>query len=63
MPQFTQQSSQPQSTKPTPRKVAKIETSQCLETKSYPDFKFNDMFSMLVVGPRQCGKTHVVKKN
>ena len=56
-PQFTQQPSQPQSTKPKSQKVAMIETSQCLETKSYPDFKLNHMFSMLVVGPSQCGKT------
>ena len=53
-PQFTQPLTQAQSTKP--RKVAKIEASQCLQTKSYPDFMFNHMFSMLVVGPSQCGK-------
>ena len=61
-PQFTQQPSQPQSTKPKSQKVAKIETSQCLETKSYPDFKLNHMFSMLVVGSSQCGKTHFVEQ-
>ena len=34
----------------------------CLDTKAYPEFKFNHMFSMLVVGPSQCGKTHFVEK-
>ena len=61
-PQFTDHPSQPQSIKPKSQKVAKIETSQCLETKPYPDFKFNHMFSMLVVGPSQCGKTHFVEQ-
>ena len=56
-PQFTDHPIQAQGTKPKPRKVAKIEPSQCLETTVYPDFKFNHMFSMLVVGPSQCGKT------
>ena len=60
-PQFTQQPSQPQSTKPKSQKVAKIEASKCLGTKSYPDFKFDHMFSILVVGPSQCGKTYFVE--
>ena len=34
----------------------------CLETKAYPEFKFNHMFSMLVVGPSQCGKTYFVEE-
>ena len=38
-----------QSMKPKSQKVTKIETSQCLETHPYPEFKFNHMFSMLVV--------------
>ena len=69
MPQYTmgmnpqpQQPSQPQGTKPKPRKVAKIEANRCMETKAYPDFKFNHMFSMLVVGPSQCGKTYFVEQ-
>ena len=48
-----------------PRKVEKPPTrvpNRCLETRPYPDFKFNHMFSMLVVGPSQCGKTHFVGK-
>lgn len=61
MPQYpvgmNSQPSQLQGTKAKTRKVAKIEASQCLETKAYLDFKFNHMFSMIVVGPGQCGKT------
>jgi len=34
----------------------------CLETRAYPEFKFNHMFSMLVVGPSQCGKTYFVEE-
>jgi len=59
-PPLAQPPSQPQSIKP--RKVAKSEASQCMETKAYPDFKFNHMFSMLVVGPSQCGKTYFVEQ-
>ena len=61
--QQTQSQSQPQSS--TPRKVEKPTAkvpNRCLETTLYPDFKFNHMFSMLVVGPSQCGKTHFVEK-
>ena len=61
-PPFTDHPSQPQSIQPKSQKVAKIETSQCLETKPYPDLKFNHMFSMLVVGPSQCGETHFVEQ-
>ena len=53
--QPTQQPSEPQPTSQKPGKVAKIEASQCLESTPYPDFKFNHMFSMLVVGPTQWG--------
>ena len=60
--QLTQQPSQSQCTSQKTRELAKIEASQCLETKPYPDFKFNHMFSMLVVGPSQCGKTYFVEQ-
>ena len=36
--------------------------NRCLETRPYPDFKINHMFSMLVVGPSQCGKIYFVEK-
>lgn len=36
------------------RQVTKLQTTACLETTPYPDFKFNHMFSMLVVGPTHC---------
>ena len=36
--------------------------NRCLEAVPYPDFAFNHMFSMLVVGPSQCGKTYFVEK-
>ena len=49
-------------TEPKQRKVTKLETANCLETSPYPDFKFNHMFSMLVVGPSQCGKTSFVEQ-
>ena len=60
--QLTQQPSQSQCTSQKTRKIAKIKVSQFLETKAYPDFKFNHMFSMLVVGPSQCGKTYFVEQ-
>ena len=31
-----------------------------LETQPYPDFTFQHPYSMIVVGPSQCGKTHFV---
>ena len=31
-----------------------------LETQSHPDFAFQHPYSMIVVGPSQCGKTHFV---
>ena len=61
-PQLTQQPSQSQCTSQKTRKVAKIEASHCFETKPYPDLKLNHMFSMLVVGPSQCGKTYFVEQ-
>ena len=57
-----QQPSGHQGTKQQPRKVAKIEARPCLQMTPYPDFKFNHMFSMLVVGPTQCGKTYFVEQ-
>ena len=42
--------------KPKKRKVTKLQTANCLETSPYRDFKFNHMFSTLVVGPSQSGK-------
>ena len=51
-----------QSMKPKQRKVDKLPTTNCLETQPYPEFKFNHMFSMLVVGPTQCGKTYFVQQ-
>ena len=45
-----------------PLKVAKTQASHCLETKAYSEFQFNHMFSMLVVGPTQCGKTYFVEQ-
>lgn len=43
-------------------KTAKIHAADCLKTKAYPEFKFQHMFSMLVVGPSQCGKTYFVQQ-
>ena len=62
MPQYTMnpQLPIPQSMKPKPSKPD--QTSQCLETKPYPEFKFHHTFSMLVVGPTQCGKTYFVQQ-
>ena len=37
-------------------------TNKCLETQPYPEFKFHHTFSMLVVGPTQCGKTYFVQQ-
>ena len=50
------------SQKPKQSKPVKVQTSQCLETQSYPEFKFHHTFSMLVVGPTQCGKTYFVQQ-
>ena len=44
------------------RPVVEKVPNRCLETTPYPDFTLNHMFSMLVVGPSQCGKTHFVEK-
>ena len=32
----------------------------CVDTQPYPDFAFQHPYSMIVVGPSQCGKTHFV---
>ena len=32
----------------------------CLETQAHPEFTFQHPYSMMVVGPSQCGKTHFV---
>ena len=37
-------------------------SNQSMETNPYPDFTFNHMFSMLVVGPTQSGKTYFVEQ-
>ena len=52
----------PQSMNSKQSKPAKVQTSQCLETQPYPEFKFHHTFSMLVVGPTQCGKTYFVQQ-
>ena len=51
-----------QSIKPKQSKTVKVQTSQCLETQPYPEFKFHHTFSILVVGPTQCGKTYFVQQ-
>ena len=48
--------------KPKESKPGKVQTSQCLEKQPYPEFKFHHTFSMLVVGPTQCGKTYFVQQ-
>ena len=35
-------------------------SSHCLDTQPHPDFAFQHPYSMMVVGPSQCGKTHFV---
>ena len=32
----------------------------CLETQPHPEFAFQHPYSMIVVGPSQCGKTHFI---
>ena len=44
------------------KQADKVEPVNCLETQPYPEFKFQHMFSMLVVGPSQCGKTYFVQQ-
>ena len=61
-PQPLQPGRQSVSTEPKQQKVIKLQTANCLETIPYPDFKFNHMFSMLVVGPSQGGKTSFVEQ-
>ena len=67
MPQYTMNAPFPlpnmsQSMKPKQSKPGKVQTSQCLEKQPYPEFKFHHTFSMLVVGPTQCGKTYFVQQ-
>ena len=67
MPQYTMNApfpppNMPQSMKPKQSKPGKVQTSQCLEKQPYPEFKFHHTFSMLVVGPTQCGKTYFVQQ-
>ena len=52
----------PQSRIPKQPKTDKTPSTNCLETQTYPEFKFQHMFSMLVVGPSQCGKTYFVQQ-
>ena len=52
----------PQSRIPKQPKTTKIGTVDCLETQPYPEFMFQHMFSKLVVGPSQCGKTYFVQQ-
>ena len=58
--QLPTESSQSRSSKPS--KTTKVQTAHCLETQAYPEFMFQHMFSMLVVGPSQCGKTYFVQQ-
>ena len=68
MPYQTMSMNQPQQTtktrvkQPESTRMKQPKTKVCLETKAYPEFKFNHMFSMLVVGPSQSGKTHFVEE-
>ena len=50
------------SVRQSPPMVEKVVPNPCVEAVPYPDFTFNHMFSMLVVGPSQCGKTYFVQK-
>ena len=43
-------------------KRPKLTNDVSLETKAYPEFMFRHKFSLLVVGPTQCGKTFFVEK-
>ena len=52
----------PQSMKPKQTKTAKVQAVNCLETQAYPEFMFQHMFSMLVVGPSQSGNTYFVQQ-
>lgn len=51
----------PQKPRQPPRPAMNVQ-SHCPVKKPYPDFKFNHMFSFLVVGPTQCGKTYFVEQ-
>ena len=43
-------------------KRPKLTNDVFLESKAYPEFMFRHKFSLLVVGPTQCGKTFFVEK-
>ena len=43
-------------------KRPKLTNDVSVETKAYPEFMFRHKFSLLVVGPTQCGKTFFVEK-
>ena len=58
--QLPTESSKSRSSKPS--KTTKVQTADCLETQAYPEFMFQHMFSMLVVGPSQCRKTYFVQQ-
>ena len=46
----------------TPTSRSALNPGPCLEPQPYPEFKFQHMFSMMVVGPSQCGKTHFLQQ-
>ena len=68
MPQYPSSTGQqlpldvPRSMKPKQPKTTRVQAVNCLETQAYPEFMFQHMFSMLVVGPSQCGKTYFVQQ-
>ena len=62
MPQYTMNPPLPIPQSIKPKESKPDQTSQCLKTKPYPEFKFHHTCSMLVVGPTQCGKTYFVQQ-
>lgn len=62
LPQYSVHQTLTQTQTQKPRKPPTKVPNRCLDTKPYPDFQFNHMFSMLVVSPSQCGKTYFVEK-
>lgn len=44
-----------------PQNKCSLNTVNCLGTQAYPEFRFQHMFSMIVVGPSQCEKTCFVQ--
>ena len=51
----------PQSKIPKQPKTTTVQQVNCLETQAYPEFMFQHMFSMLVVGPSQSGKRKFIE--